>query len=326
MFSYRSLLKQAWSISWRHKYLWFFGLFASLTAASGSIEYQVVTQNLNQNLIDGSYHHLANLLAIGELVKSLCLGFVTLFQYNIVVILNTLSLLLISLTLLVVFIWLAMSSQAALIDNVKKLLNPKKKTLDLSPRNGLTVGHKHFWPVLGLNILIQILVNAAFFFISLPLLFMVLGDASALVAAYTILFVVFLPVAVSLSLMIKYAIAYQVLEDEPLISALEKGWKLFWKNWLISLEMAIMLFVVNFLVGLAALLAMSLILLPLLLLGLLLKATLLVVLMFVLGLIIVVFIGSFLTTFQISAWTSLFLRLKEKGGKAKLERLFQKTK
>ncbi|MFA5024578.1 MAG: hypothetical protein WC523_06525 [Patescibacteria group bacterium] len=324
MFSYRYLLRQAWQITWRHKYLWFFGLFASLAAAGGSIEYQVVAQNLNQNLIDGSYAYFNNILAISELIKNLCLGLTNLFQYNFWTILNALTLILLALLVIAIFVWLAITSQAALINEVKKITNAKKKNSLLDIRSGLTIGHQNFWPVLGLNILIRILVNFAFFIISLPLIFVMSSDATVLKVVYTILFVIFIPLAVSLSLMLKYAIAYKVLEKKSFIVSIENGWKLFIKNWLISLEMAIILFIINFLVGLGILLVLAILLFPLFFLGIAYQIYWLMVLMVLLGLIIIIFVGSGLTTFQIATWTNLFIRLKEKGGLAKLERLFLK--
>jgi hypothetical protein len=35
---YRSILKRAWEISWKFKYLWFFGLFAALLGNGGEFE------------------------------------------------------------------------------------------------------------------------------------------------------------------------------------------------------------------------------------------------------------------------------------------------
>jgi hypothetical protein len=46
MFSYRAILKQALSLSWKNKYLWLFGLFASLTIAGGSMEYNSLPKAL----------------------------------------------------------------------------------------------------------------------------------------------------------------------------------------------------------------------------------------------------------------------------------------
>jgi len=326
MFSYRSILKQAWNISWKNKYLWFFGLFASLAAAGGSIEYKVLTQNLNQNLVDGSYQHLSGILAWGEIIKSFCSGLVSLFNYDFVSILNAITLLLISLTLIVVFVWLAIVSQAALVDNVKQIINPKKKTPEFRIRNGLAAGNKYFWSVFGLNILIKILVSTAFFIIGLPLLFMMLNGATVLVVIYTLFFIIFVPVAVSLSLMVKYAIAYNVLENKSFVISLEKGWELFKKNWLISLEIAIILFVVNFLAGILLLIIIALFLFPLFLFGAMFGLTWLMILMLFLGLIVIILVGSLLTTFQIATWTDLFLHLTNKGGEAKLERIFKRKK
>ncbi len=324
MFSYRSILKQAWNITWKNKYLWFFGLFASLAAASGSVEHQILTQNLNQNLVDGSYAHLGSILLLGDLMNNLWIGLGALFSQNIWIIINALTLLLVTLTLVVAFIWLAISSQVAIVDHVKKIVNSKRKASVLSVREGLTIGNQHFWPVLGLNVLIKILIGIAFFLISIPLLFMFLNDTAVLIVVYTILFVIFMPIAVSLSLMIKYAIAYKVLNKKSFIVSIEKGWELFSKNWLISLEMAILLFIINFLFGIGTLLIISLILFPLFLFGIMFKLAWLTTLMLFLGLIVVILIGAFLTTFQTATWTNLFLHLDSKKGLAKLERLFRK--
>ena len=56
MFSYRALFRQAWEITWRHKYLWFFGLFASLVAG---------TDNGGLHVATSSPMHLASLHADG---------------------------------------------------------------------------------------------------------------------------------------------------------------------------------------------------------------------------------------------------------------------
>jgi len=324
MFSYRALFRQAWEISWRHKYLWFFGLFASVMVGGGSWEYQIMTQNFNQGLINGSYVRLESVLALGGMAQDLVLGFINLFSYDIWTILNVLSFLLVALTLLVFFVWLAVTSQAALIGSTKKLLETKKKENGLSIRGGLTAGHNHFWSVLALNFFSRILISFALFLIGLPLLFMVIKDNGILAAIYTILFIIFVPVAMSLSLLVKYAIAYEVLENKSLIAAWEHGWHLFIKHWLISVEAAVILFLINFVASGALVILLSLFLLPLIVLGMLFQAGWLVIAIVLLGIVIIIFFGSVMTTFQTAAWTNLFLRLKNEGGLAKLERVFRR--
>lgn len=324
MFSYRSILKQAWSIAWNHKYLWFFGLFASLTVAGGSMEYQFITQTLGQGVVSSSYQGLNTLLAMNELCQQVWFGLIDLFSQNIIVILNALTILLLTLTIITVFVWFAITSQAGLVDSIKKIIASKKKGTVLSVREGLSAGNKHFWSVFGLNILIKLLISFAFFIVSLPLLFMAISDNSAFTIAYTILFVIFVPVAVSLSLMVKYAISARVLENKSITESLEKAYKLFTKNWLISLEIALLLFLVSFLSSALLLLAIAIVFLPFLWLSFVFSITWLSYLIIFLCLVVVVIFGSILTTFQIASWTDLYLHLNDKKGISKLERIFQK--
>jgi hypothetical protein len=324
MFSYRSILKQAWAIAWKHKYLWFFGVFASLAVAGGSMEYKFLSQSLGQGIVDNSYQNLNGLLAMSEFCQVIWLGLVDLFSQNIIIIINAFTILLLTLTLIFVFVWLAISSQAALVDSVKKLITPKKKLSILSVREGLTVGSRHFWSVLGLNILIKILISFAFFLVSLPLLFMVISDSYAFIVAYTILFVIFVPLAVSLSLIVKYAISCRVLENKSVMDSLEIAWKLFNKNWLISLEVALILFIISFVSSFAVLIVISILFFPLLWLSVVFSISWLTFLMLILILVVAIIFGSLLTTFQIATWTDLYIQLKDKKGLAKLERIFQK--
>jgi len=325
MLSYRNLLKQAFRITWKHKFLWFFGLFASLLAAGGSIEYRILDQNINQGLINGSLLSAGSFAQLVYTLKNLFIGFINLFSYDILTIINIITILLISLTLTAVIVWLAVSSQAALVINIKKIISPSKKKEEiLTVREGLSLGHRKFWEVLGLNIVIKISVNAVLFIMSLPLLLLALKDSNWMVFTYIILFVIFLPIAIALSLMLKYAIAYSVLENEKFIKSIEKAYKLFMKNWLISVEMAILLFIINFLASLAILIALAILFFPLFLVGISFHFFWLTVLIVFLALIFVVLCGSALSTFQISAWTNLFIRLREGNILAKLERLFSK--
>ncbi|NLZ74335.1 hypothetical protein GX917_00260 [Candidatus Falkowbacteria bacterium] len=325
MFSYRSILKQAWAIVWKHKYLWIFGLFASLAAAGGTMEYQFLTDSLSQGIIDSSYLNLVNILTLGNFFKLFSLGIANLFSQNIIFILNAITLLLLFLLLISLLVWLAITCQAALVDNVKKISTSKKKNITFSFRDGLTQGAKHFWPVLGLNILTKALVFLAFFIVSLPLLFLVGSNSYVFVIIYTILFTIFIPVAVSCSLVVKYAISYCILENYSLVKSIKSAWELFKKNWLISLEVALILFLISFLAGFIALAILFILFFPLFWVGLSFSITWLSIIILILGLIFVIAFGSMMTSFQITAWTNLYLQLKKNKLLAKLERIFKQN-
>ena len=324
MFSYRTILKQAFSLSWKNKYLWFFGLFASLTIAGGSIESQFITERFGQGVVGSSYHGLEGLLGTAGVFQMIYMGLVDLFNQSFVTMLHAATIILLALTLASVFVWLAITSQAAIVDAVAKIIAPKKKVFVPDFREHLTAGNQHFWSVLGFNILIRLLISTAFFISSLPLLLMVISDSYAFVVLYTILFVIFVPIALSLSLIVKYAISYRVLENESFVKSLEKGYDLFKKNWLISLEVSLLLFLITLIASFLLLLILAVTIFPLFVTGVLFSMTWLTALMILIALIVVILFGSLMTTFQISSWTNLYLHLRANKGIAKLERLFRK--
>jgi len=325
MFSYRLILKQALQITLKYKYLWLFGLFAALTAAGGSWEYNLLSQGFGKNLIDSSYLQLEKILAALELIVNFGNGLIVLIKSDFWNILNALTLILLTGLFLFCFIWLSISSQGALINALKKILKGKQKSQLISYRENLTVGHKNFWPVLMMNILIKFLIIFSFFIVSIPLLLLSLKDFSGLIFIYIILFVLFVPLATGFSLMMKYAISYQIFEGYGFFKSIEKAYNLFKKNWLVSLEMAVILFLISFAAALIFALALSILLLPILITGLAINVLWLTWLTTYLGIALTIFFGAVLSTFQISAWTGLFFNLEEKGGAlAKLERLFKR--
>lgn len=322
MFSHRSTLKQSWGITRKYRYLWLFGLFAAITAAGGSWEYSLIAQSVGQNLIDSAYLQISRAISVMDVLNNFAYGLGSMFSSGFWNGLNALTILLFSLTVIVTLVWLGISSQGALVNALKKILGRKKSAEEIHYRENIAVGHQNFWPVLGLNIMIKLLVCFAFLLIALPLLLMSLQDSSLLGLVYVILFVLLVPLATGLSLAVKYAIAYQIFEKKGFVASLEKGFKLFIKHWLVSLEMAVLLFVISFLASLALVVVGGLFLAPIFVFGLITGALWLSFLAVFIAILIVIFFGALLSTFQITAWTSIFVSLKDNTVIAKLERLF----
>ncbi|MFA6514022.1 MAG: hypothetical protein WCT50_01860 [Patescibacteria group bacterium] len=326
MFSYRSILKQAWNIAWKHKYLWLFGLFASIAAASGSFEYQLLASSFQSSALENSYYHINGLLLAGKVIGGFFIGLFNLFSYDILTIINTLTVIIITLTLIISFVWLSISCQGALVISVKKLLAPKKREAVLNIKENLVKGHQNFWPVLGLNVLIKLLIGLTLFVMGVPLLFLSIDGSIYLAFIYTLEFIIFTPIAIALALIIKYAIAYKVLDNETFSASLKKSINLFANNWLVSLEMGIILFIISFIVGLVLLVLIAIFIFPYIIFAANYGLAWLIIFLLILSLILILLVGSLLTTFQISSWTSLFLELKAGRGEAKLERAFKKRK
>ncbi|MDI3496295.1 MAG: hypothetical protein PWQ35_316 [Patescibacteria group bacterium] len=324
MFSYRLIIKQALNIAWKYKYLWLFGIFASIIAASGSFEYQLLTNSFQMGALESSYYFLGSITNVLETFVLFVLGIANLFTYDILTIINTLTVIIIVSILLIAFTWLAVSSQGALVEAAQKIIRGKKKTIKLNIRQLLTTGHKKFWPVLGLNILIKLAIILILAIVSVPFLLLASKYSTSLFLIYTLAFIIFVPLTIACSLIIKYAIAYIIIDNENLGSALKKSWLMFQRNWLVSLEMGIILFLINFLAGFLLIIALSVIIFPYFIFAVDYGITWLIITSALIILFLMIAVGSFLTTFQISAWTNIFLELKNGNGQAKLERIFRK--
>ena len=118
------------------------------------------------------------------------------------------------------------------------------------------------------------------------------------------------------------------LKEQEKSLKIQRGWSLFINNWLISLEMAIVLFLASFLVGLIVILLLLILAVPFAFLALALNYLtsfvgfwLVVILALIIFITIIVISGAMLTTFQISAWTGLFVELSGAGGTSKLIRI-----
>jgi hypothetical protein len=320
MFSYRKILRQSLDITWRNKYLWFFGLFATFLGAGG--EYQIIN-----NIVESNGNTFLNginrFFAIFN--PDLWTSIGPYFSQDPRGALLSLVLLLLALAIFIFLIILSVSSQAALVDQAKRLFNNEKKEVNVS--KGITIGHAHFWPVLGINILTKFLIAFIFFLISLPVI-LTISLSWIPLAVYVILFLIFVPVVIGLSLIAKYAIAYIVIKENKFFEAINNAITLFSKNWVISLEMAFILAIINIFVGIMILVAMFAVAAPFIILGIIFANFAVFWLISFIGITILLLalicLGSMLTAFLINAWTKLFLELIERKGVSKIKRLKEK--
>lgn len=318
---YRHILKKAWEIAIKNKYLWFFGLFTALLGNGG--EYEIFLKTFsedNQEL----FPNLNNLTSTGifsaEGLRNTVKTAVTdPVNFSIVM-----GILLVSLVLVAFLVWLVIISQAALVNSSAKIIQNKKTTF----RDSLAGGIDKFWPVFILN-----LINRGILIAILALLFLLIVKNSGLVSiTYIISFIILIPLAIIFSFIIKYSVGYVVVKGQKLTAALQNGMRLFKENWIISIEMALLLALINFGLGFIAVIVILVLAIPFLFLafvflnflgsmGGFLAVAVLGLIVFI-GLIFTT--GAIIATFQVSAWTGLFLELLNKGGVAKIVRIFGK--
>ncbi|MDD5071956.1 MAG: hypothetical protein PHQ42_04465 [Patescibacteria group bacterium] len=328
---YRNILKQALAITWRYKYLWFFGLFATLIGGGG--EYEVITKGIGGDTALNVFPNFSRLAETGIFSRNGLANMGELFKNDPA---TAAVLALISLIILVLFIflvWLVIVSQTALVNNSAEIISGKKNSVS-GIKRGVAAGIKYFWPVLGLNIVIKAIICLAFFLISLPIILWTARISQTINSPlYIILFIIFFPLAIILSFIMKYAICYVIIRGSNLANAIKDGWRLFLKNWLISVEMAFILFFISFLAGLAVIIAVLILAVPFLFLALILYKLISFIgfwLIIMIGLIVLLAIiigaGAALTTFQTASWTGLFIELIGRGGTSKIERVAENWK
>ena len=146
---------------------------------------------------------------------------------------------------------------------------------------------------------------------------------------FLVAFVLVVPALFTVSFVIRYAIMATVLRAGSLLESIDWAITLFRQHWLITVELAFLLFVVNVAVGIALVSLVSLFVIPLFIgafavwqLGFATWAALLMGLAIFLFLVFLLSLGSALGTFQWIAWTNLYLQLHERGHLSKLARFF----
>jgi hypothetical protein len=326
MLSYRAILKQAWKISWKNKFLWFFGFFATLV--SFTVETKIMSRSFNQEAGISSLSDLILFLNTGIFSANSWANAFNLLKSNPGTMMLLILFLLIILAITLFFLWLAVSSQIGIINAVAKLT--KKQNEKLSIKGLLKGGQKRFWPVLWLNLAISIVINILFLLISLLFIIVIIKSQVFTSILYGIIFIAFIPVALFLSFIAKYAIAAVILEGKKFAPAIKDGWQLFFNNWLISVEMAIILFFINViaivLLSLLSFIGFTLFFGIALSVNMLASSIFLFWLFVAIGFLLVMFImvlgSSFVNVFQTASWTNLFVQLKGEGGSSKLERVF----
>jgi hypothetical protein len=308
---YRHILRQAWQITWLNRWLWLFGLFAAVLGNGGVFNILInnITSVQNQGALITDLNSLFTQGSIGALGAT----FVeVLSNLNLASFLVLLLILVLGLFIL----WLAIVTQGGLISGSFRLHKDQATSFKESWQRGMG----KFWPVLWLNVSTRVVTYVLLIILGLPFFFLYVATQNLVWQWFLLVvsFMVFVPVAIIIALLVQYAVMFVVVKNSEFKMAVKESWDLFKQNWIVSIEMALVLFIVNIAAGLGLLIGALFILLPFLILGFLgvyFTINALFVLAFILGglvLAVAVFtFGAVLATFQTTTWVILFTRLTE---------------
>lgn len=324
---YRSIIRQAILTAWHNKYLWFFGLFATLL--SSNFEIELVNRFTNGGTVTYDFQRWWE---TGIFNGQTWISFFQLATTDPVTFISIILLVAVLIILAVAIIWLAIVSQVALVNSASKIILNAKKSINAKNHDTsleLREGRKHFWPVFGLQVLVRVLVYGLAATTVIPVLLWASKPTLTFSLTYLVIFLIFFAIALAISLVAKYAIAAITIKGQRFSQAISSSWDLFWKNWLVSLEMAFILFAISIIATFAIILAILIVGIPvvfLLLLTLYLNSFILWISVIAIGAIIsfgiLIIGGSIVTVIQTVAWVTLYNQLNGKGVESKLERVF----
>lgn len=316
MTTYRPILREALSISWKHKYLWFFGLFAALLGNGGELD---IVFSIKDTISGNS----AALLQLREMFHSgegSWNNVLSALQQNMgAAIVATL----IILILLVFIAWLVLTSQGALIHAAAMISKKKNGNFEASAR----AGQQFLKPMFILNVIYKGVIYGLLVGFVASVLSVMTGDLLPALPV-VIAFIILVPLNIVFGFVVRYAMCFVVLQGKRTGEGLREGWKLFTANWLISIEMAILLLLLNVLVGFGILVGVGIIAVPFLVLffifamigfapltNTILALTLVAILTFAFS------FAALFSTFQWTSWTLLFGKLVQGKAESKIHRI-----
>ncbi|OIO46613.1 MAG: hypothetical protein AUJ28_02260 [Parcubacteria group bacterium CG1_02_37_51] len=300
---YRTIIKNSWDIIIKYKTFWLFGLFAALLG--NAAEYQALFNQLDkvQNQPEMFQSMVSNFALYSQ-------AWTALWQLPAISILTTLLSILLCLVIIIILAWLATVSQITIIESAAQAYKNKSVKIIQNCTNGI----KFFWSAFGLNLLAKVINFVLFTLLISPLIITMMAINNGWVTFTNIIAtVIFVPFIIIISFVTKYAVNYVVLEKQKMWTAFKNGWKLFTANWLISLEMALIVLVINIALAFILSFVAMYIISPLIVAGLTSgsAATFYIITRVGMGLVALLFFfaAAVFAAWQNTAWTLLFIKL-----------------
>jgi len=312
---YKDILAKAWRHTMLYPSLWIFGLFAAIVFGNGGeldryLRYMnnLVAPTSPVNITFWTQQHWSGL--VSQFIEKLSKGDTT----TIVFITLTIAAALISVAMMMV-------SVGALIAAAHKQTHTFAEIFQ--------IGLKHAVQLFFLHIGAYVIL--AMCALALTAGVLVIGVTSVNQAQLVIVFIsaiVFVPVVLILSFIVRYGANYIVLQNDHLAVAIKKAWLLFRRHWLVTVELSIIMFIALLLINLGVLLACFVVAAPFLYVvtaqaQLQAQATSISLIGGLVYISVVVLVGAILSTWQTTVWTLLFQRLQTEQPDSTLLHLFR---
>lgn len=209
---YISIVKRAYEITIKHRYLWIFGIFAGgLAGGFRGFNLNLPSESQNQNF-DKTLPDFTQKIA----------DFWTQY-WGVVVVLGIL------LFLFILLWWImAVISQGALLGSVEEIEKHKENNFS----TGFRFGWHKFWKVFLTSLIFGLAILISLIVWWLPVILFIIAKAYVLAVLYGLLFFLAdLVLWVVLGFVYPYTLRIAVLEDKGVIEAYRDSWDFFQKHW-----------------------------------------------------------------------------------------------
>ena len=312
--TYRQTLSHAWDVVWHNKTLWILGLFSVLLGQFGFSD------------IFGKIGSITDIGTIGE--GNFLLPVIKLnLAGDILSILGAAWLVVIGLALAVFLVFLAVTSQGAIISYAAQWFKTKKHQKLAKPW-GQSL--KNFWSIFFINILRKVLLVLLLAVFGLVLKYFLYSQTSSQGFIFAFSLVVVLLVSLFISIISIYTLCALVVDGKGPRAAIAKAWDILSHHTLVSLEVGVVLMFFNLLLIIAIAAGAFVAFLPALLIWLAAGITGTVVLAavgFYLGIFLwlafIVLIAGFFNAFTTSAWVFLFMKMHKEGINSRVVHFFK---
>jgi len=230
---YWEIIKKSWGITWKNKYLWWFGFFIAISGGGG-VNYISQGENLNSSREQQIMYWVSQNYS---LVITIALVFI--FIFVLLFILNIIS-------------------RGALISSIEKRINGESITF----RSAWQEGKKNFWKIFNLNVLLGLFLMLTLFVLSIPILILMANENYVIGAILILLaIIIFIPIAILTAYLKIYGYLYAVLGKLKFWASLENAYNLFIKNIWASILMSLIFIPIGIVAMLAILAAIPILLL-----------------------------------------------------------------
>ena len=293
----KTIFQESIQIVWQNPILWLLGFFTAIFA-NNEINLIIINFKRINNWIDQLITFKVLQVQWQQTLSNLDSGqiFTSTGIYYIIA----------ALIFIILFLILAFLAQIIIISSIK---NIKKKNFSFN--NNFKKNKKLFWPIFSLYLILFLITYGFLTFLNSSFLYQISVPIFIYIIFY--LFIIFI-----LSFILRFTIYFIILEKEKFISAIKKGVIFFFKNWFITIKTSISLFLLTilfalglFLIYLGTALPFLFLLILALQLNFIISFWLIIVFWALILGILFLILSSIFSSFQFSAWTLLFIKLKK---------------